>query len=163
MKKAPDLVMLGGTSLRHKDDIPAEIKNLFALATFISLEPGMTNSFSEGLEAVIEEYGKPALRGIQDIILNDETASSIAMEALKYVGNTDSTTWHNERRLMIETCLKESRSAWVRDGAGLGLSFLDDPRSIPALEEAIGNESSEALKEDLVQVLDQLKRTASES
>ena len=64
---------------------------------------------------------------------------------------------------MIETCLIDSPSAWVRDGAGLGLSFLDDPRSIPDLEEAIKNESSKALKEDLVLVLNQLKETALES
>ena len=144
-------------------EVAQEVASLFSLATFIDLEPGMTNEFQKGLEQVIEKFGSTALAKIQDLILNDKTASSIGLEALKYVGNADSTTWHNERRLMIETCLKESRSAWVRDGAGLGLSFLDDPRSIPALEEAIENESSKALKEDLVLVLNQLKETALES
>ena len=143
--------------------VAAEIKRLFALATFIDLEPGMTNDFSEGLEEAIEKYGKTALDKIQDLVLNDETPTSIGLEALKYVGNTDSTVWHNERRNMIETCLLLSRSAWVRDGAGLGLSFLDDPRSIPVLEKAIAGESSKALKKDLILVLDQLKETALES
>ena len=136
-----------------------EIERLFSLATFIDLEPGMTNSFSEGLEQVIERHGSRALDAIKRIILNEETASSIAMEALKYIGNTDSSRWHNERRLMIEDCLRSSHSAWVRDGAGLGLSSLDNPRSIPAIERAIAKESSKALKEDLKLVLNQLKRT----
>ena len=158
---APQIV--GEPGLKLEIDIVAEIRNLFSLATFISLEPGMSNSFSEGLEEVIEKYGEFALGEIQNIILNEETASSIALEALKYVGNSDSKVWHDERRAMLETCLKKSRSAWVRDGAGLGLSFLDDPLSIPELEKAIDRESSEALKEDLQLVLDQLQRTALES
>lgn len=163
MNTNPAPQMVGEPSLKQEIDIAAEIKNLFSLATFISLEPGMTNSFSEGLEEAIEKYGELALREIQHIILSKETASSIALEALKYVGNSDSKVWHDERRSMLETCLRKSRSAWVRDGAGLGLSFLDDPRSIPELEKAIERESSEALKEDLQLVLDQLQRTALES
>ena len=163
MKKAPDLVMLGGTSLRHKDDMPAEIKSLFALATFISLEPGMTNSFSEGLEAVIEKHGDLALSEIKNLILNGETKSGIAMEALQYVGRSESNTWLDARRKMLEQCLLRSRSAWVRDGAGLGLASLDDPRSILVLKEAISKEASKALKEDLSLVLDQLQNTLLES
>ncbi len=158
---APQIV--GEPGLKQEIDIAAEIRNLFSPATFITLEPGMSNSFSEGLEEAIEKYGELALGEIQNIILSEETASSIALEALKYVGNTDSRVWHDERRAMLETCLRKSRSAWVRDGAGLGLSFLDDPLSIPELEKAIDRESSVALKEDLQLVLDQLQQTALES
>ena len=136
-----------------------EIERLFSLATFIDLEPGMSNSFSEGLEYIVEQQGNQALDAIKRIILDEETASSIALEALKYVGNMDSPRWHEERRLMLEECLLNSRSAWVKDGAGLGLSFLDNPRSIPAIERAITKESSKALKEDLKLVLNQLTLT----
>jgi len=163
MNTNPAPQMLGEPGLNQEIDIAAEIRRLFSRATFITLEPGMSNSFSEGLEEAIEKYGELALREIQNIILGEETAYSIALEALKYVGNSDSRVWHDERRVMLETCLRNSRSAWVRDGAGLGLSFLDDPRSIPELEQAIERESSEALKEDLQLVLDQLRRTALES
>ncbi|MCY4540177.1 MAG: hypothetical protein OXE52_18330 [Chloroflexi bacterium] len=163
MNTNPAPQMVGEPGLKQETDIVAEIRTLFSLATFITLEPGMTNSFSEGLEEAIEKYGELALREIENIILSEETASSIALEALKYVGNWDSKVWHDERRAMLETCLRQSRSAWVRDGAGLGLSFLDDPLSIPELERAIDRESSEALKEDLQLVLNQLKRTSLET
>lgn len=136
-----------------------EVHRLFSLATFIDLEPGMANEFSEGLEQVIERHGTKALDAIKRLILDDETASSIAMEALKYIGNFDSNSWHDDRRLMLEDCLRRSHSAWIRDGAGLGLSFLDNPRSIPAIERAITKETSKALKEDLMLVLNQLQRT----
>ena len=161
MNSAPQIV--GEPGLKQEIDIAAEIRNLFSLATFITLEPGMSNSFSEGLEEVIEKYGELALSEIQILILNGETKSGIAMEALQYVGNAESNTWHDARRLMLERCLLRSRSAWVRDGAGLGLASLDDPRSIPVLQEAILRETSRALKSDLNLVLNQLQATLQES
>lgn len=136
----------------------SEVRRLFSLATFVDLEPGMTNEFSEGLEEIVERYGELALLEIQDIILNNETASSIASEALKYIGNTDSKVWQYERRLMLETCLLNSNSVWARDGAGLGLSFLGDPKSVEILQRAIQQETSQALKKDLTQVLYQLEK-----
>ena len=143
--------------------IAEEINNLFSLATFLDLEPGMINEFSEGLEESIERHGEEALSAIEDLILGEKTKSSIAMEALQYVGNTDSKEWDNERRIMLERCLLNSRSAWVRDGAGLGLASLDDTRSIPVLKVAISKETSKALKGDLTLVLDQLQDTLLES
>ena len=145
-------------SIRTKN----EVRDLFSLATFIDLEPGMTNEFSEGLEDAIERVGEHALNAIEDIVLDRKTKSSIAMEALQYIGYTDSQKWHDERRRMLERCLLRSRSAWVRDGAGLGIASLDDPKSIPALEKAILNETSGALKEDLTLVLHQLRDTLRE-
>ena len=142
--------------------VTAEVNRLFSLATFIDLEPGMTNEFSIGLQDAIERYGEQAIDAIEDTILNRNTKSPIAMEALQYIAYTDSDKWHEERRRMIERCLLKSPSAWVRDGAGLGLASLDNPKSIPALEAALLDETSEALKEDLTLVLHQLRGTLRE-
>ena len=142
--------------------VNGEVRRLFSQAAYMDLEPGMDNSFSIGLEQVVEKYGNEALDVVIQIILSAETSSSIAMEALKYIGDSDSSKWHDERRLVLEECLLKSRSAWVRDGAGLGLSSLDDPRSLPAVKLAFSQESSSALKEDLLLVLDQLERKSSE-
>lgn len=154
----PDLA----TDLVISRSVKTKVQRLFSLVIFIDLEPGMTNEFSEGLEDVIERYGKQALCAIEDTILDENTKSSIAMEALRYIGYTNSEKWHDERRRTIERCLLRSPSAWVRDGAGLGLASLDDPKSIPALEKAILNETSGALKEDLTLVLHQLLDTLRE-
>lgn len=153
-----------GDFSKHLDASTAknEVDRLFSLATFIDLEPGMTNEFQEGLEEAVEKYGELALGAVESLILNEETKSSIAMEAMQYIGYTDSQKWHDERRRMLERCLLRSRSAWVRDGAGLGLASLDNPKSIPALEKAILNETSGALKEDLTLVLHQLRDTLRE-
>lgn len=140
-----------------------EVDRLFSLAMYIDLEPGMENAFSRGLEKLIARHGDPALSEIQSFILEERTKSSIAMEALQYIGRMDSNRWKTERRKLLEQCLLRSRSAWVRDGAGLGLASLDDPRSIGAVKTAIAKESSNSLKKDLKSVLEQLEATRSES
>lgn len=139
--------------------IDEEIQRLFSLATLIDLEPGMDNEFSIGLEDAIERGGKPALQAIERLVLTETVPSSIAMDALEYIGDTDSDKYRSERREMLERCLLNSNSAWVRDGAGLGIAALDDPLSLPVLEIAIARESSKALKSDLGLVREQLIAT----
>jgi len=148
---------------RTSREVEIEVTQLFSLATFIDLEPGMTNEFSDGLEEAIERYGEKALRAIEDVILSKKTNTAIAMEALQCIGHTESRKWHDERRKMLERCLLESPSAWVRDGAGLGIASLDNPESIIALKRAIRKEDSIALKDDLTMVLNQLQDTLLES
>ena len=140
-------------------NISVFVKRLFSMAENITFEVGMANQFSEDLERAIEVMGVPILVEIKRIILNEESSLTVAAETMRYIGNIESPRYRAERRELLETCLLNSRFAWVRDGAGLGLASLDDPQSIPALEIAIAKESNQELKEDLLQVLEQLKET----
>ena len=150
------------TFLEQSKQVLSRAADLFSNAETVAIEPGMVNELSIGLELLIEEFGRIALNHIENLILAEKTSVSVAMEALKYIGSTESKNWYSGRRDMLENCLRKSRFAWIRDGAGLGLSFLDDPRSIPALEAAIDSEFNSDLKEDLVLVLEQLQETLSE-
>ena len=140
-------------------NISVFVKRLFSMAENIEFEVGMDNQFSEDLERAIEAIGAPILVEIKGIILNEESSLTVAAETMRYIGNIESPAYRAERRELLETCLLNSRFAWVRDGAGLGLASLDDPQSIPALEIAIAKESNQELKEDLLQVLEQLEET----
>ena len=55
----------------------------------------------------------------------------------------------------MATALK-SESRYIRDGAGLGFSHLEDKNAIPLLEEAIRVEPIKELAKDLQQVIDYL-------
>ncbi|MCY4020737.1 MAG: HEAT repeat domain-containing protein [Chloroflexi bacterium] len=162
MNTNPAPQMVGEPSLKQEIDIAAEIRNLFSLATFITLEPGMTNSFSEGLEEAIEKYGELALREIQELVVGEVIPFTIAAEALRYIGNTESIRFVSKRRELLEVCLLQSRFMLVRDGAAAGLSYLDDPRSIPSLQRAIEREPHAELKNDLIEVLSLLQGTSAE-
>lgn len=146
-----------------KLSIESAIKNLFHLAQETTFEEGMVNEFSIRLEKLIEIHGNIAIPYIQSIILKEKVSPNVAMYTLRYIGNLDSNVWHVERRQLLEKCLLQSRFMWVRDGAGLGLSYMDDPDSIPVLKQAIRDEKNTELREDLELVLEQLENTLQES
>ncbi len=150
------------TRIRDKRDLKNEALRLFSLATVVEMEAGMKNDFSIGLEALIGKNGSVALSVIEELIIEEKVPFTIAADALRYIGNYESVGFVAARRRMLEACLLESRFVLVRDGAAAGLSYLDDPRSIPALKTAIDKETYAELKEDLVEVLRLLQETRME-
>ena len=135
------------------------VQNLIRMGENTVIEVGMSNEFSRELESAIETFGSPLLLEVQDAILSGAVAIDVAAETLRYVGNMESEKYRDERRDILENCLMDSRSLLVRDGAGAGLSYLDDPLSIDVLKAAIGKESHEELRQDLQDVLDLLEET----
>ena len=148
---------------RYAEKLSTYIKSLFSLAENIEFEVGMTNQFSDNLENAIEVLGIPALLEIKKTILNEETSLTVAAETMRYIGNIESNTYRTERRELLETCLLNSRFVWVKDGAAVGLSYIDDPESIGVLKIAIEKEEYEDLKQDMILVLEQLEDTLLES
>ncbi len=147
---------------RYAEKVSVYVKRLFSMAENIEFEVGMINDFSEALERAIEVIGVPILVEIRSIILNEETSLTVAAETMRYIGNIESHKYRAERRELLETCLSASRFIWVKEGAAVGLSYIDDPQSIPVLKQAIQKETHQELKEDLIQVLKQLEETDSE-
>ncbi len=139
-----------------------EVERLFSLATFIDLEPGMTNDFSDGLAELIEKHGEFALREIQELAFGEAVPFTIVAEALRYLGNIESANYAEERRKLLEVCLLKSKYMLVRDGAAVGLSYIEDKKSIPCLLRAIEQESHSELKNDLIEVLSLLQDTSAE-
>ena len=151
-------------SVRNKEteQIEEEIAKVFNTATFIDMESGMTNDFSDGLAEVIDQYGEAALHEIQKRILREDIPFTIAAESLRYIGNIESPRFVAERRDLLEACLLHSRFMLVRDGAASGLSYIEDPKSIPSLQRAIDHEPHAELKKDLIEVLSLLQDTSAE-
>ena len=148
---------------RYAEKLSTYIKSLFSLAENIEFEVGMTNQFSDNLERAIEILGIPTLLEIKKTILNEETSLTVAAETMRYIGNIESNAYRTERRELLETCLLNSRFVWVKDGAAVGLSYIDDPRSIRVLKISIKKEKYEDLKQDMILVLEQLEDTLLES
>lgn len=82
----------------------------------------------------------------------------VVAEALRWLGHIEHASSYRFRFWLLEKSLSHS-SVLVRDGAVLGLSFLDDPAAIPSLEQALDREPSAALRADMQQVLAQLQHT----
>lgn len=149
---------------RHVDahSVKENVVRLFSLAKSVEFESGMTNAFSERLEELIETHGERALEAIQEHVLNERIPFTIAAEALRYIGNTESNKFADFRRKLLETCLLNSRFMLVRDGAAAGISYIDDSKSIPCLKQAIEQEAHPELRNDLLEVLELLQGTSAE-
>ena len=144
--------------LRETDDLKGTVHLLFAQAREEYFEDGMESEFSRGLTHLILERGGRVLRVADQLESSGLITEGVISEALRWIGLMDDAATHEDRRRFLQRHLS-SRSVQVRDGALLGISFMDDPRSLPSMRKAVECEKVDELKKDLQQVMDQLEET----
>lgn len=118
-------------------------------------EDGMESEFSRYLVSTIKDYGSGAISIISDLILNEQVDPEVASEALRWIGYIADPETHVARLNLLKRCLNHSHP-WVRDGASLGLAYLDEPSAIPSLEAAIEREKYELLRRNINLVIEDL-------
>jgi len=143
-------------SARQAADVKNLVESIFAAAADEVFEDGMESGFSRHLAELIRSYGEEAVDAIAQIVLNGSPNENACSEALRWLGLIDHPATHENRRRLLEKALS-SRSAAIRDSAGLGLSYLDDPRAIAHLKRAIARERTEWVRRNLTMVLQQLE------
>lgn len=135
-----------------------KVKSLFQLAKEEHFEDGMESIFSRALVDFVKKRGDIAIEAITETITDNDVNTETASESLRWLGLIEDPATHDSRLRLLEQCLN-SLSPHIRDGAVLGLSFLDDPNVIPHLVAAVEQEKYVELREDMKQVLDQLECT----
>lgn len=135
-----------------------ELKHLFRLNKGEVFEDGMETRFASELVAYVYKYGNHAVEALTYLIIYDNTISAqVASEALRWLGNMEHPESYKFRLWLLERCLSHP-SLYIRDGAIVGLSFLNDPHSMTYLEKAMKIEQLPGLVNDIKQVLAQLTR-----
>ena len=119
--------------------VELSVERVLAAGSDEVFEDGMESSFSRALVALIAEHGDGAIQALHDAILQGRVNAEAAGEALRWVGQIEDPGTVEKRRLLLEGCLA-CVSPTVRDGASLGLAFVDDPRSVAALRAAVDRE-----------------------
>ena len=125
-------------------------------------ESGFESKLSSSLEILVKKYGKLAINGLMELIKSERISIESKAETLKFMGEISHHESHNERRDYLIRELS-NKLPIIRDSAGVGLSFLDDPLAIPKIEEAISLEDNPMVKDDLQLVLNQLEETRCDS
>jgi hypothetical protein len=138
------------------DVLYSKIENIFWAAKGENFEDGMESSFSHQLISFVKKYGNDALEAITCLIVYERVNSEVIGEALRCLGRIEHTESYEYRRWLLERSLGLS-STRVRDGAIIGISFLDDKHAIPYLKSAIQKEKCSELKADMETVLEQLE------
>jgi len=129
---------------------------LFSEAEEETFADGMESNLSRGLHLLLTEYGEMAMNQIILLEEQGQIAAEVLAETLRCLGNIDNNIAYSRRRWFLEHTLQHP-SIQVRDGSILGLSFLEDPRIIPALEAALRSEPHDTLRTDMQQVIDDLQ------
>jgi hypothetical protein len=120
-------------------------------------------AFSKKLVSLVKKYGAVGVEIIKNIIFYENKGINIELvaEAFRWLGNIDHPPSHTARLNLLELSLS-FEAPGMRDGAVLGLSFLNDPRAIFYLKRAIARETSGELRKDMEQVLAQLESIGSD-
>lgn len=147
------------TTLRDPaEDVYDVVARLFRAAKEEEFEDGMESDFSKGLRSLVTAYSKRAIEAMTHLIVYEKVNPEVASEALRSLGSLEDVESYQYRRWLLERALQCS-SPVVRDGAALGLAFMDDPHAIAYIRQAINREQCSELREDMEQVLVQLEST----
>lgn len=139
-------------------DLQGALYSLFAAARDEVFEDGIENALSTGLMSLVHTGGNSAVSALVGIVQNPQVNPDVIAEALRWLGRMTDTATHMSRLRLLEQALSHS-SGRVRDGAVIGLAYLDDRRAIPTLRNAIRREKIAELRDDMAQVLSQLENT----
>ena len=113
----------------------------------------MESNFSRALVEKVTEGKTKVVEILAALVVAEQMNAEVLSEALRCLGHMEDNETYALRRWTLEQGLYSS-SPRIRDGAALGLSFLDDPHAIPYLKEAVERESIQMLREDLKQILE---------
>ena len=138
------------------DYLAVPVRTMFAAALDEHFEDGIESQFSRQLTRLIAN-SLSAMDYIINLIVGGQVNDEVAAEALRWIGQMGGQHQqsYDGRRWLLERCLFMN-SLTIRDGAVLGLSFLDDPRSIGSLQEALKRETSQMLAADIVELISDL-------
>lgn len=138
------------------DNVERELEHLFNEFRHEIFEDGVDSDFSRRLMHIIETEGNIALLELNALLRAPNTPSTVAAEALRWLGQMHHRETHAYRRWILADLLR-APSVLVRDGAIVGLLNLDDPSVKHVVQAALELETSEQLREDLRQLLEQLE------
>jgi hypothetical protein len=137
-------------------ELTESVKCLLMAAADEIFEDGMESEFSKGLIGLIKKHGNDAIAELAYFVVYEKASAEATAEALRWLGLMDHLPSYHWRLWLLERSLG-SRSGRIRDGAVLGLAFLDDPAAIPYLRQAVDREPVKELRADMEQVLAQLE------
>lgn len=151
------------SSIIELDAIYSQLREKF-IALFNSakgedFEDPLETEFASEFTYLLVKFGTLATAIVAEMVLGKQIEISIAAQALEIVGLFEHPSYYQDRKRLLELCLLKSDSAWVRDGAIRGISYMDDPHSLNLIELALNRENVTEIKDYILQVIEQLKDT----
>ncbi|MBW7990282.1 MAG: hypothetical protein FVQ84_09745 [Planctomycetes bacterium] len=138
-------------------EVTERVEGIFRAIAEEALEDEIEEVFSKCLLECIRQYEGIAVNEIQHIILKEKVSPESAEVTLRIVGDIDHEPTYGYRRWLLEKALLYCSSPVVRDGANIGLSYMNDPHAIPFFKKAIQKERNFLLQRVMNKTLIQLE------
>ena len=142
----------------EKVDIKEKFIKICNEASEENFEDGIESEFSKSLINFIKDFKDNAIISIKDLINEDKINHEVVSETLRWFGLIEHAYTYESRLSVLEECLFNP-SLYIRDGALLGISFLDNPSALPYLREAFRLEKCSELKNEIKVIIEQLEET----
>ena len=139
-----------------RERVRKQLETLCRAAAGEHFEDGVESLFARELVSLIQQHGDRATEALASLLAGNSIGEEVASEALRWLGLMERGPSYEARRELLEGCLSSSHAA-IRDGALLGLSFLDDPHAVPHLRAAMEREARQWLREQMREVVAQLE------
>lgn len=130
--------------------------NLFKSYGHEEFDSDIAYYFTNDLQELILEHGKPAITFIGNIINRETLNHNLINEILKALGRIEDTDTKNTRFELLTSYLTNVSST-IRDGVVSGLSFLDDNRALPQLRILYERETAPILKGNIKVAIENLE------
>lgn len=111
----------------------------------------------KSLKELLDKEDESVIDSLEELIAEKKIDSDVTWAVLQVLGDVDHDYTYDNRQQLLVDCLRHT-SAFVRDGAGLGLSLMNDWSVSNDISDAIERETNSELKKDLQQVLEELPR-----
>lgn len=134
------------------DDLAEQVHQIFRSGEFESFDFGRESNFSRQIVDFVKEQGKKAVSALDDFFAESRWNPELVAESLLWLGDMDDPATHEARRELLLGALT-NKSIVIRADAITAVEFLADPRTISAMQEALGRESVPELKNDLEQAI----------
>ena len=144
---------IADTSMNALDpQISVQLDSILERVRHEIVENGMTNTLTTELPRLVANHYRSVLPAIAALTDGSRTSAAVTAELLKEVGRVRDAISHFDRRWLLEHALSSPNPA-ARDGAGVGLAWLRDPRAAESLRAAVAREAIPQLKADLEEVI----------
>ena len=134
------------------------VQRIFSQASGEEFEDGYESGFSLALTYLIELEPERTLREFYSRVFSSHAKSATIREGLMTIGEIEQDSSRELRRTILESALS-IQDYTINDGALVGLSFLDDYRSIGALRARADREGNGVFKKTIAGVVAQLEET----
>ena len=106
---------------------------------------------------IISTFGEYAILVISNLIDSNRVKFLQVVHLLSLIGEIRHMPTYLHRTWLLEKSL-HAKSKYVRDGASLGILYLENPSTINSLKDAINRETNAQLKKNMIQELTSLEK-----